>query len=138
MPSYLSAGSAEQTARISPAKAVTSSRFELGVFGIEIVVHCKLVTTPLPILHTVRNVGPDEPSISVGKVVRNSYATWEHAHLFKSVDVVVVRTYATNGLQDTSSFKLKLIRDDELLRLDSDLQATVVGEALNVDRSLLK
>jgi hypothetical protein len=74
---------------------------------------------------------------SVRKVV-DRVTLGEHAHRAECVDVVVCSANAQVGNHQTLSHKLELARNDELHPTEGDLQATLVNEACDRDKSIFE
>ena len=89
-------------------------------------------------LHAIRDVRGDVPSVRVGQVVVDAVALRDRTVGVDRVDVVVSGADTQLGLQQTSCNEHQRRRNDQLARASGDQQATFVLERSNVDHSLLE
>jgi hypothetical protein len=88
-PEGLSAGRAVHAQWVRPAEAVTLTRLVTDVAGVEVAVHAVLQRSTHKVLHTVRHVCSQEPSIVVGQEVVNCVSFRNRTVVLQCVDIVV-------------------------------------------------
>src|SRR3990167_1701499 len=133
---YLRSGTTVHTARIRPTERITSGCFELSVVGIEVTVSRETVGTPFPVLHTMRCIGTNEPSISISQIVIDRHTHWE-ARTY-DVNSVISSANFILRLQDLVGLNIKINRNNECLRSNRNLQTPIIGKLGNVEPSLFE
>ena len=89
-------------------------------------------------LHAVRNVCLQEPSIRVGQEVVDGVTLWDRTIVFDSVDVVVCCADAEFCFQQAGCNELQCWRNYQLHGASSDQQATLICPTSDLDNGVLE
>ena len=89
-------------------------------------------------LHTVRYVGRQEPSVRIGQEVVNGVSLGDRTIVLDRVDVVVVSADTEFGFQQTSSNELECRGHNQFTRLSSNQQTTLIRPCSDLNDGVLK